>query len=146
MSALDDLDGVIEQYHQALDEFSRGDPEPTKALYSRRDDVTLANPFGPAVRGWTQVSERLDFASSRFRNGEVTNFEGIAKYLTPGLACLLELERWQAKVGGRDDVAPFELRVTSTFRREDDTWKLVHRHADPIATPNPDGPLRGSSG
>ncbi len=31
-------------------------------------------------------------------------------------------------------------------RREDDSWKLVHRHADPITTPHPDGPLRGSSG
>jgi len=51
MSALDDLDGVIEQYHEAADQFSRGDPEPIKALYSHRDDVTLANPFGPAVRG-----------------------------------------------------------------------------------------------
>jgi ketosteroid isomerase-like protein len=145
VSELDDLDGVIEQYHQAADEFSRGDSEPIKALYSHRDDVTLANPFGPAVRGWTQVSERLDFASSRFRDGEVASFESIAAYVSPGLACLLELERWQAKVGGRDDVAPFDLRVTSTFRREDDTWKLVHRHADPIATSNPDGPLRGSS-
>ena len=41
-------------------------------------------------------------------------------------------------------VAPFALRVTSTFRREDDAWKLVHRHADPISTPHADGPLRDS--
>lgn len=31
-------------------------------------------------------------------------------------------------------LAAISLRVTSTFRLEDGTWKLVHRHADPITT------------
>jgi ketosteroid isomerase-like protein len=139
-----DFRQVVDQYHLALDEFSRGNPEPVKVAFSHRDDVTLANPFGPAVRGWNQASEALDFASSRFRDGEVTNFESLAEYVTTDLATILEIERWKAKVSGREDVARFDLRVTTTFRREDDTWKLVHRHADPITTHDPDGPLRHS--
>jgi hypothetical protein len=138
------LEQVVEQYHLAANEFSRGNPEPVKLVFSHRDDVTLANPWGPAVRGWKQVSEALDFASSRFRDGEVTSFESVAEYVTNDLASILEIERWKAKVGGREDVVPFDLRVTSTFRLEDDTWKLVHRHADPITTPHPEGPLRAS--
>ena len=55
---------------------------------------------------------------------------------------ILELEQAEAKIGGREDVASFGLRVTSVFRPENGTWKLVHRHADPITTPDPDGPLR----
>jgi ketosteroid isomerase-like protein len=141
-----DLEQALEGYHAALDAFAKGNPKPVKAAFSHRDDVTLANPFGPAVRGWNQVSEALDYASSRFGDGEVIDVESIAKYVTPDLASILETERWKAKVAGREDVLPFDLRVTSTFRSEDDTWKLVHRHADPIATPDPDGPLRGSSG
>ena len=141
-----DLRQVVDQYHAAADEFSRGDSLPAKMLFSHRDDVTLANPFGPLVRGWRKVSEALDFASSRFRDGEVTSFETIAKYETPELVTILEIERWKAKVSGREDVASFDLRVTSTFRREDGAWKLVHRHADPIATFHPDGPLRGTAG
>jgi ketosteroid isomerase-like protein len=39
-----------------------------------------------------------------------------------------------AKMGGRDDVAPVSLRVTSIFRNEDGRWRLVHRHADPITS------------
>jgi hypothetical protein len=46
MAAADDLDQVIEQYHQALGEFMKGDPEPVWKLHSHREDVTLANPVG----------------------------------------------------------------------------------------------------
>jgi ketosteroid isomerase-like protein len=133
---------VVEQYHAAADEFSRGDSLPVKMLFSHRDDVTLANPFGPPVRGWKQVSEALDFASSRFRDGKVSSFDTIARYETSELATILEIELWKARVSGRDDVDSFTLRVTSTFRREEGTWKLIHRHADPIATFDTDGPLR----
>jgi ketosteroid isomerase-like protein len=143
--ALSDLDEVIDRYHRALDEFARGDPEPVKASYAHDDNITLANPFvGPPAQGWAQVSEALDFASARFRDGEVTGFEMIATYPGRDFATMLELEQWQAKVGERDDVTPFLLRVTTTFRREEASWKLVHRHADPIATPSPEGPLRAS--
>jgi ketosteroid isomerase-like protein len=142
---LSNLDEVIERYHRAANEFARGDPEPVKALYAHGENVTLANPFvGPPARGWAEVSEALDYASSRFRDGQVTSFEMISTQLGTDLATILELEQWQAKVGERDEVTPFLLRVTTTFRREVDSWKIVHRHADPIATPSPEGPLRAS--
>ncbi len=140
-----DLDRALEQYHRAANEFAVGNPEPVKALWSHADDVIVANPFGPAVRGWDRVSEALDFASSRFSDGEVTGTETLAKYETVDLATIHEIERWKARVSGGKEVESFDLRVTSTFRREEEDWKLVHRHADPIATPHPLGPLRGSS-
>jgi ketosteroid isomerase-like protein len=57
--------------------------------------------------------------------------------VTPELAYLVEMERFEAKVGAREDATPVTLRVTSIFRPEDGPWKLVHRHADPISTPQP---------
>jgi hypothetical protein len=60
MAAADDLDQVIEQYHQVLDEFSRGNPDPLKNLYSSRNDVAIANPFFPLTRGREQVVQRLE--------------------------------------------------------------------------------------
>jgi ketosteroid isomerase-like protein len=47
------------------------------------------------------------------------------------------IERQQAKVGGGEEVVPIVLRVTLIFRPEEGTWKVVHRHADPITTPRP---------
>lgn len=133
---------IIDQYHKTLDDFSRGDPLPVKKMFSHRDDVILANPWGPHVLGWSKVSEHLDFAASRFRDGKVTKIETIAEYKTHELITIYELETWNAKVSGRDELSSFDLRVTSSFRNENGEWKLIHRHADPITTLHPDGPLR----
>jgi ketosteroid isomerase-like protein len=136
MAATDDLDRVIEQYHQALEEFSRGNPDPVKEFYSGRDDVAIANPFFPLTRGREQVVERLERSVRNFSDGQV-GFQNVAKWVSGDLACIVELEEWKAKVGGREDVTPFTLRVTTLFRAEGGGWKVVHRHADPITTPQP---------
>ncbi len=136
MTAVDDIDEVIEHYDLALDEFMRGDPEPVKKIFSHREDVTLANPFFPVGHGWEQVAERLERAASNFRDGEAS-FETVEKYVTPELAYLVRIERAKAKVGGSEELAPIALRVTSIFRPEEGTWKVVHRHADPITTAQP---------
>ena len=136
MAVVDDFDQVIEKYDMAMDEFMRGNPEPVKEIFSHREDVTLANPFFPVGHGWEQVAQRLERAASNFRDGEAS-FEIVEKYVTPELAYLVRIERAKAKVGGSEELAPIALRVTSIFRPEEGTWKVVHRHADPITTARP---------
>jgi ketosteroid isomerase-like protein len=129
-----DFDQIVGQYHAALNEFFKGNPEPAKAMYSHRGDVTLANPFGPAVRGWKQVAETIERAASLYKDGAASDFENVAKYVSVDLAYIVELERFHARVGGSQEIATGALRVTSIFRREDGAWKIAHRHADPITT------------
>jgi ketosteroid isomerase-like protein len=139
--SVNDLDEAIQQYHAALDVFVRGNPEPLKALFSRADDVVLANPFGPAVRGSKPVLAGLEYASSRFSDGELSGHDRLASYIGPDLATIYEVEHGKVSVGG-GPVTGWVLRTTTTFRREDGTWKVVHRHADPINAANQEGPLR----
>jgi ketosteroid isomerase-like protein len=137
MSAVDDVNELIEQWQLAAGEFVKGNPEPVKKLWSRREDVTLANPWGPPVRGWEQVAKTIEHAASLRRDGEFVGSEMVAKYVTPELAYVVQLERAKAKVGGREDIAPIATRATMIFRPEDGTWKMVHRHADSITTAQP---------
>jgi ketosteroid isomerase-like protein len=137
MADVDDLDQVIERSHLALGEIVNGDPEPLKEMYSHRDDVSLANPFGPPVRGWDEAARTMERAATNYRDGEIVSFENVAKFVTAELACIVEVERYRAKVGGSEDITPVTLRVTSILRPEDGTWKIVHRHADPITTSQP---------
>jgi hypothetical protein len=111
----DDFDAFLEQYHQRLEPIVNGDSEPFKAMWSNRDDVTLANPWGPTVRGWEQAAARMDFAASNFRDGKVLGFETLAKHLGEDLVCTVEVERFEVKIGAQPDPTLFTLRVTSIF-------------------------------
>jgi ketosteroid isomerase-like protein len=135
--AVDDVDELIEQYQLAIGEFMKGNPEPGQRLFSHREDVSLANPYGPPVRGWERVAEVMEHAASLRRDGEATGFEIVSKYVTPELAYVVQIERLESKVGGREDITPYALRATMIFRPEDGEWKVVHRHADPITTAQP---------
>jgi ketosteroid isomerase-like protein len=132
-----DLVEAIEEDHRALNALVRGDPEPKKKMFSRADDVTLANPIGPPIRGWDQLAQTLDRVTSQISDGEPHRFERISEYASGDLAYVLEIERTRARIGGADQVAPFSLRATTVWRREDGGWKIAHRHADPITTLRP---------
>jgi ketosteroid isomerase-like protein len=137
MAAVDEVDELIEQYQLALDEFMKGNPNPVQDLFSHREDATLANPYGPPVRGWKQIAEVTEHAASLRRDGEATGFEILAKHVTADLAYVVQIERLKSKIGSREDIIPYALRATMIFRPEDGTWKVVRRHADPITTAQP---------
>jgi ketosteroid isomerase-like protein len=108
-----------------------------KELFSHREDVTFANPLFTVGHGWEEVAERLERAAATLSDGEIADFEIVDKYVTPELAYVVRIERQHVEVGGSEQFAPIALRVTMIFRPEDGTWKVVHRHADPITTPRP---------
>ena len=133
----DELDAAIERYHAAAFELVNGNPEPQKAAFSHSDDVTLVNPVGFVGRGWAKTEKLTERASSMVADGQVVGFERLAQQVTPNLAYIVEIERFRGKVAGSDEPSILDLRVTSVFRPEDGTWKVVHRHADPVTTPRP---------
>jgi ketosteroid isomerase-like protein len=138
VAALDDVDELIEQYFRAQGEFLRGNPEPVKDLFSHTEDVTLANPYGPPVRGWEKVTKAVEHAASLRSDGTFVEWHIVAKYVTTELAYVVQIERAEAKVGASEDITPLAVRSTMIFRPEEDgEWKVVHRHADPITTPQP---------
>jgi len=95
-----DLNKFIEQDHAALSAFARGDPEPLKNLYSRRDDVIIANPFGPPAKGWEKAAETMDRAAANYRDGEAAGFERIAEYATETLGWLCHADDGANPFGG----------------------------------------------
>jgi ketosteroid isomerase-like protein len=138
------LGHVVDAYRDALRRYVRGDSEATLGFFSDRDDVTLANPMGPAVRGPAAVAEAARRAGANFgpdgplHFDEVSSsFDEVSRVFTPELAYVVQVERHEGRVSGRDEPVVNALRTTLVFRREDGAWRMVHRHADPITTERP---------
>jgi len=137
MATVDEIDELIKRFNLAQGEFLKGNVESMNDLFSHKEDVTLNNPLSPPAHGWEQVARTMGRAASQFRDGEMVALETIEKHATAEFAYVVRVERATAKVGGSDDIVPIALRVTMVFRPEDGTWKIVHRHADPITAPQP---------
>ena len=131
-----DFDAAVDSYRQALGAFFRGDPGPVADHFSRRDDVTLANPLGLPRVGRAEVEQGIAAASANFEDGSV-QFEELARFSTADLGYVVYLERANVRLVGTDETVPSSLRVTMVFRREGGTWKVAHRHADPITSVQP---------
>ena len=133
-----DVDALINDYRQALQSFISGNSQPVADLFSKRDDVTLANPFGPPHRGWQAVEDAIRTAAANFQAGSATAaFEEVSRCVTRDLAYVVQTERSECQLVGSDDTVVITLRVTMIFRPEDGTWRVVHRHADPITSARP---------
>jgi ketosteroid isomerase-like protein len=131
----EDLDRTVDDAHAALDAFFKGDPEPYKAIFSHGDDVTLANPFGPPVRGWSLVARTAEQAATLYSHGRAMGFDRVAGHATDELAYVVEIEHFEARIGDDQKMTRAALRVTTVFRREEGAWKVLHRHADAITSP-----------
>jgi ketosteroid isomerase-like protein len=135
--ASDDFEALTTQARAALDAIAKGVATGYKALYSRQEDITLGNPFGGFAHGWGEVVEQLERAASHYRDGGTIGFETVSQLVLPELAYTVEIERFNAKVGGADQLSDLALRVTCVYRRENGAWRLVHRHADPRVSRQP---------
>ena len=132
------LDSMLPTLHEMDLAFHNGDVGPRFATWSHIDPVTL---FGALLTktGWSEIAPAFEFLASRFSNGTAFEYEVIAAGASGDLAYIVGYEHTTASVGGAEPEA-YDLRVTTVFRREEGTWRIVHRHADPM--PGTDGASR----
>jgi ketosteroid isomerase-like protein len=141
-----DFGVAVERTQRAVAALLGGDPEPEKALWSRRDDITLANPAGGFRRGWDEVEVGLDLAASGFASGRRCTFHEVSVVAGTDMAYVFELERFESNQKATGGVISGALRVVMVFRVESGEWKLVHRQADTLTElPPQDGAAAGDA-
>jgi len=128
------LQAFLPQWEKAQSRFINGDATLWKQNASHRDDATILGGFGGYEKGWNEVGQRYDWASSHFQeSGATEKFEYLNTGVSGDLAFTVGIEHQEGvQMVDQEKPAPRALRVTQIFRREDGVWKLLHRHADPL--------------
>ena len=122
----------LTQWESAQSRFINGDPTSWKENASHAADASIFGAFGGHEKGWEEVGARNDWASHQFQeSGASQNIEYLNTAARGDLAFTISIERQKAQIKGREPTAR-ALRVTQIFRKEGGTWKLLHRHADPL--------------
>jgi ketosteroid isomerase-like protein len=134
MSIEAEVERVRRQLDAANTRMLEGDCGPWKELLSQRDDVTLLGAYGGRMTGYAEVSARFERTAAGYGGGGRTGREPISTWVSRDLACIVDLERHETHFGETAESVTFVYRTTHVLRREDGSWKVVLRHADPLDT------------
>ena len=125
----------LRQFEEANTAFVNGDASLWMPLVSRSEQTSI---FGGQEVGWSQVGPRYEWAAAQFRPSDAkVEFEYVEKHVSSDTAYYVAIERCTVRYVHRPEALPHVLRATMIFRQEDDGWKIVHRHADPLGPTAP---------
>jgi ketosteroid isomerase-like protein len=123
---------LIKLTKNANDALMRGDANTYRALLNISSDFTLMSPFGgQPSRASEYTPETWEKIGKFFKNGTF-NQELVQAYGSPDMVVLALIERANVEVGDLP-AQEWALRVTLVFQREGSSWRLSHRHADPLS-------------
>jgi ketosteroid isomerase-like protein len=83
---------------------------------------------------WDRSAGHLPLAprvAAQFKSG-TSRTQVISAHKSGDLLVLVQIEHQTVLFAGDDAPQDWNLRVTQVYRREDNEWRIVHRHADPL--------------
>lgn len=126
-NAVSSLDAAIADLQKANREMAKGNAALFKSLWSHQDDVTaFGGKDNSDSKGWKAVEASLNAGAVPAKD-VVYTFENLARQEGTDQGYLIQKEHYRFSDGRKAD-----LHVTVLFRKENNIWKITHRHADPI--------------
>ncbi|WP_031529401.1 YybH family protein [Dyadobacter crusticola] len=122
------FEAAVTRMQQANLEMANGNPGLFKSMWLQSDDVTIfGDNSNQELKGWKAISASLDSVEKPASAANSYTFEKITSDEGEVQAYLLQKEHYKLANGKTKD-----LQVTVVFRKENNEWKIVHRHADSI--------------
>lgn len=102
-----------------------GDAGPRRALWSRRDPVTVLGAWRNAM-GQQELDELFAHLAASFSDCTSFELELLESEVRGDTAYTVAFEHTSASVDGVPRT--YTLRATQVYRREDGEWRVAHRH------------------
>lgn len=125
----DFLTWVSTALHDAELALHNGDSAPRKALWSRKEPVSVLGAWRNA-RGQREVDELFTALGESFSDCSSYAFELLTYDVVGDMAYTAGLEHTSASVDG--EPRTYTLRATQVYRRERGVWRVAHRHGDAV--------------
>ncbi len=117
----------------AASAYVNGDAGPLAGITTDRSPATFLGPGGGWLQGADDVASSYARGARSFQPNGESRLEVLQSDESGDLAFWTGIQHAKVQPEGRDGPTPMDLRITEVFRREGGAWKLVHRHADPLA-------------
>ena len=131
MTERDDFRAWVESsLHEAEVALHNGDPRLRRALWSRKEPVSVLGAWRNAY-GQQEVDELFTALGKSFSDCTSWALELHAYDVVGDMAYTAGLEHSSASVDGQP--RSYTLRATQVYRREDGEWRVAHRHGDTVA-------------
>ena len=102
-----------------------GDPWPRRAIWSRNDPVTVLGARTNAT-GQQELDQLFANLAETFSDCTSYDFEMLEAEVLGDTAYTVGFEHISTSVDGTPRT--YTLRATQIYRREDEEWKVAHRH------------------
>jgi ketosteroid isomerase-like protein len=109
-----------------------GDGEPVDALATDTAPASFFGPDGGVVADPAAIRSAYRAGAEMFAGGGESRLEVLDARASGDVAYWCGIQHATVRLAADGSTVEMPLRITEIFRRENSTWRLVHRHADQL--------------
>lgn len=133
MPARESFDDFLKRRAKASVDFLNGDFDAMLDMASLQDPATFFTVAGDVVSGAQRVNDVHRQGARQFAPGGAARVEILQSGSDVEMGFWAGIVHAEIILKGQSQKQSLKLRMTEVFRRNEQGWKLVHRHADRMA-------------